>query len=39
LLQDSTSPPQVMSMTVLITNGETFLNFSLSVLVIVRNFG
>jgi len=39
LLQDSTSPPQVKSMTFLITNGETFSYVSLSVLVIVRNFG
>lgn len=39
LLQDSTSPPQVKSMTFLITNGDTFSNVSLSVLVIVRNFG
>jgi len=39
LLQDSTSPPQVKSMTFLFTNGETISNVSLSVLVIVRNFG
>jgi len=39
LLQESASPPQVKSMTFLITNGETFSNVSLSVLVIARNFG